>query len=211
MGIRWKYTSKEEAIDASNKQIKESYEKRKHDPEFKARRAEVVQRQALKFREWLNSFKLEKGCCDCGYKEHPAALDLDHLGAKSRIVSHTGTITSAYAEIQDGRCVVRCRNCHQIKTWHEKLGLDYDPKIVLSIWPKNKVDRYKAEYKFKRGCNKCLFNKHFAALEFHHIGQKGMAVSQIKTLERFELEMTFYPCIILCGNCHQVEHNGEIA
>jgi hypothetical protein len=31
------------------------------------------------FRAYIQSIKMERGCTDCGYREHPAALDFDHL------------------------------------------------------------------------------------------------------------------------------------
>src|SRR4051812_45745868 len=30
-------------------------------------------------RKWIGDIKLASGCVDCGYKEHPAALQFDHL------------------------------------------------------------------------------------------------------------------------------------
>lgn len=72
-------------------------------------------------REWLANYKLERGCIDCGYKAHHAALELDHTGPKSIEIADARTsIGRLKAEIEQGKCVVRCAICHAIKTWKEK-------------------------------------------------------------------------------------------
>lgn len=65
------------------------------------------------------AFKLEKGCADCGYKAHPAALEFDHLpgfqklNEVNRIVT-TGNEEKTFDEIK--KCEVVCANCHRIRT-----------------------------------------------------------------------------------------------
>lgn len=60
--------------------------------------------------------KMARGCVDCGFKDHPAALDFDHVrGVKLLNVSAAKSIAQADAEI--AKCEVRCANCHRIKTW----------------------------------------------------------------------------------------------
>ena len=59
------------------------------------------------------------GCVDCGYCEHLAALDFDHVsGEKERLVSFAKSIEQAKTEI--AKCEVRCANCHRIRTWERK-------------------------------------------------------------------------------------------
>lgn len=58
-------------------------------------------------------------CIDCGYNAHLAALDFDHIEpekkyktlAKLLLASSWETIE---AEVK--KCVLRCANCHRIKT-----------------------------------------------------------------------------------------------
>jgi len=63
--------------------------------------------------------KLKRGCKDCGYK-HPAARDFDHVkGTKCFAISKVKrSLTALKAEI--AKCVVRCANCHRIKTFNER-------------------------------------------------------------------------------------------
>lgn len=70
-------------------------------------------------RVFVNDYKMERGCVDCGYKNHPAALELDHVrGKKVRHVSLMSSLPLVKEELK--KCVVRCSNCHRIKTWEEK-------------------------------------------------------------------------------------------
>jgi len=74
-----------------------------------------------KVRDWLATYKLERGCIDCGYKTHSAALQLDHEGPKAVAISTArSSIARLRAEIESGQCKVRCANCHAIKTWERK-------------------------------------------------------------------------------------------
>jgi hypothetical protein len=95
--------------------------RRKNDPEFKAKADAQWVAHQKKVREWLANYKLEHGCADCGFKGHFAALQLDHEGVKSVEISKARTsIARLQAEIAAGKCVVRCANCHSIRTWQQK-------------------------------------------------------------------------------------------
>ena len=69
-------------------------------------------------RQEINAYKLERGCADCGYNAHPAALDFDHLpGAKKCFTIGSDAIRNReriWAEI--AKCEVVCANCHRIRT-----------------------------------------------------------------------------------------------
>jgi len=57
---------------------------------------------------------------DCGYRGHPAALDFDHVrGEKTMAVSLMAERYASWAKVLEEieKCVVRCANCHRIKTW----------------------------------------------------------------------------------------------
>jgi hypothetical protein len=68
--------------------------------------------------EWVNRYKVEKGCVDCGYNQSPVALDLDHLGDKYKNVSDMIQTGYGLARIMKevAKCEVRCANCHRIVT-----------------------------------------------------------------------------------------------
>ncbi len=68
---------------------------------------------------YTDSVKMERGCADCGYRGHPAALQFDHLpGFEKRY--KVSLMLGAYqlhvivAEI--AKCEVVCGNCHAIRT-----------------------------------------------------------------------------------------------
>lgn len=81
----------------------------------------TARRRAAQVRRFIDSVKMERGCIDCGYRGHPAALDFDHVrGVKTLLVSFSKSIAQAEREI--AKCEVRCANCHRIRTWERKWG-----------------------------------------------------------------------------------------
>lgn len=74
-------------------------------------------------REWVNKYKVEAGCTDCGWREHPCALDFDHTDGKTANISSLRSVKAIEEEIARHKCVVRCANCHRIVTY-ERLSLD---------------------------------------------------------------------------------------
>lgn len=75
-------------------------------------------------RAMLDRIKVESGCLDCGYDERPEALDFDHVrGEKKYSVGRMpGRSDKAiFAEVE--KCVVRCANCHRIKTSEERVPI----------------------------------------------------------------------------------------
>lgn len=102
-------------------------EKRASDPSWTQRRNAQSRDSVKKVREWLADYKTSQACVDCGFDRHFAALTLDHLGKKSgSIADMRSSIARLEQEIQNGECVVRCANCHGIKTWAERNGYSYE-------------------------------------------------------------------------------------
>jgi isopentenyl phosphate kinase len=96
------------------KAIKARYRLKSH-----AKEAEYAAQKWRKFREQMSAYKLALGCVDCGYKGHPSALEFDHVtGKKSKSVMAFQSIKRAMEEV--AKCVVRCANCHRIKTYNER-------------------------------------------------------------------------------------------
>lgn len=78
----------------------------------------ITATQAKK-REWLAQYKLERGCADCGYSAHPAALDFDHLpGTEKSFSLKDGIATVGWKRLREEaeKCEVVCANCHRIRT-----------------------------------------------------------------------------------------------
>lgn len=73
-------------------------------------------------REWVDEFKLLVGCAVCEYRDHPAALDFDHLdpGSKKFGVARGLARSRAQIEAEIKKCRVLCANCHRIETWRKK-------------------------------------------------------------------------------------------
>jgi hypothetical protein len=68
--------------------------------------------------EEINKIKLSRGCVDCGYNLHPAALDFDHRpGERKRFgVSYAKQRTMNIIRKEMEKCDVVCANCHRVRT-----------------------------------------------------------------------------------------------
>jgi len=73
-------------------------------------------------RRWLNIYKKATGCSLCGYNEHPAALQFDHLDPSLKVQDVSNMVTLKLKRLMDEvrKCRVLCANCHMIHTFGEK-------------------------------------------------------------------------------------------
>ncbi|MFH8577202.1 hypothetical protein [Streptomyces zaomyceticus] len=92
----------------------------------------AAQRKAVdKRREIVSGIKTTRGCADCGFNAHLAALDFDHLDPKSKsksvswLVSHNAPMQRILDEIE--KCEVVCANCHRIRTYERR---DWEPACL---------------------------------------------------------------------------------
>lgn len=82
-----------------------------------------VKKRRLELKAFSDRFKSMKGCIDCFIKDK-RVLDYDHVNRKiktatvSIIVHSSHSLKMVKEEIR--KCVVRCANCHRIKTIEEK-------------------------------------------------------------------------------------------
>lgn len=53
----------------------------------KLKRIQYAKNRRKEFQDRVDQVKLESGCVDCGYDEHPRALDFDHLRDKEFSIS----------------------------------------------------------------------------------------------------------------------------
>ncbi len=65
-------------------------------------------------------------------------------------------------------------------------------------------------YKIKKGCAHCNYNKEAVALDFHHANRDDKIINvsshwktSWKQYEKMKMEMK--KCIVLCANCHRIE------
>ena len=84
-----------------------------------ARNVERHARVVAENQAWTDAYKLRKGCIDCGYAEHPVALDFDHRDPEMKTADVSSLMSSTLANIQAEleKCEVRCACCHRIKTY----------------------------------------------------------------------------------------------
>ena len=75
-----------------------------------------------RLRKKIWQIKKELGCEICGYNEHPAALQFDHLEPSNKEFTISRAISDSIAwqriEAEIEKCRVLCANCHAIHT-HE--------------------------------------------------------------------------------------------
>ena len=79
------------------------------------------QKRRRKYREFLNDYKLERGCELCGFCGHPAALQFDHINPEEKSFmlnrAHDYPWDKVFDEIK--KCRVLCANCHSIHTYNQ--------------------------------------------------------------------------------------------
>ena len=93
------------------------------------------------------------------------------------------------------------------RTWqlaNPERHAEHQQRYAISINAINRVRIW--QEKRALGCSRCGYNEHGAALDWHHPAQdkeRRFTVrgyySALQTLERAK-------CILLCANCHRVEH-----
>ena len=77
-------------------------------------------------------------------------------------------------------------------------------------YKRNKV-RWLREIKLERGCDLCGYNKHSAALQYHHLDStlKVKTVSRMvnQNLSKEDVLKEVAKCQLLCANCHYELHS----
>jgi len=90
--------------------------------------ARQKQREVMN-RAWMQAYKLRHGCANCGYNEHPAALQFDHIDRSSK-EANVGQMSSYSRERMKkeiAKCRVLCANCHSIHTHYPNhINIDKD-------------------------------------------------------------------------------------
>lgn len=75
----------------------------------------------------IRSYKLARGCADCGYADHPAALEFDHLPGMVKsfnIGEKVGTYSLSRIMEELEKCEVVCANCHAIRTEARRIRVE---------------------------------------------------------------------------------------
>tara|TARA_Y100000034_G_C6853007_1_gene387210 strand:- start:426 stop:1067 length:642 start_codon:yes stop_codon:yes gene_type:complete len=59
-------------------------------------------------------------------------------------------------------------------------------------------------------CHNCGHDEFIASLQFHHVQEKDMNISQIVYSESGKVHEELKKCCVLCANCHSAFHANEI-
>jgi len=87
----------------------------------RAANRKYMARKHREVRTWLNEYKVARGCADCGFREHPAALEFDHPpGVTKDATTDGGAYQWSWSKerilaVLD-LCEVVCANHHAIRT-----------------------------------------------------------------------------------------------
>jgi hypothetical protein len=95
------------------------------DPTERNRKNSNRRKRVARQRTMIDKIKLDAGCIDCGYNEHAIALDFDHIGRdKSFNIGQASNRGFTDQTILDeiAKCVVRCANCHRVKTKERRIN-----------------------------------------------------------------------------------------
>jgi hypothetical protein len=100
------------------KQTKDYYLKNKNSFYLRNRKAKSRNKKII------NELK-EKGCCRCGWNEHPCGLDYHHKDSSLKKLSIARLVNFSYGketlikEVE--KCILLCSNCHRV---FHKVGFD---------------------------------------------------------------------------------------
>ena len=122
-----------------------------------------------------------------------------------------------------------CSNCNQTKSFSE-YAKNRKQKDGYDSWCKKCRNKYRnlkreygknvmSRYKIMKGCSRCGYNKHPAALEFNHINPelKNFCICasyySVSLKNHNKLKINFKKelanCEVLCANCHNIHTYGK--
>lgn len=168
-------------------------------------------RESVYLSVWAKRIKaidfLGNKCEKCG-ENNPLVLAFHHVNPKQKsddinsIVQSKSHISSKWSELKKElqKCILLCHNCH-VELHHPSTNL---LKVKL------------IELKGVNACERCGYSnkESMSSLEFHHNGDKEFRLSNkygyrnrhfTIPLEDMILEMD--KCIVICKNCHILEHS----
>ena len=126
-------------------------------------------------REWLDAFKVDKKCVECG-ENHPGTLQFHHV-SKNKIEDVSQMVNMGYSqknvmkEIE--KCIILCANCHSKKHWLERVDArkkdpEYD-KYIEQFEKRNNgvidgcvscgISRLEADFREKRKLCLLCYNR----------------------------------------------------
>lgn len=99
-------------------------------PKNRKRHLGYVRKNKKQVKEFIEQYKRERQCVDCGFsgKEYPQVLDFDHRDGKQNKafeIGAWGKYVLSVARVQEEieKCDLVCANCHRIRTTVRKVVL----------------------------------------------------------------------------------------
>jgi len=195
--------------------------------------AERTLERRQRLRDWLRERKRANGgCVRCG-RTDPACLDYHHREGEPKRMAVNEMVLYGYGRdtIREeiGRCVVLCANCHAREHGADSDWLDVaddlveqrdDDTVTAADLPSadeselTKAERLRAwtaAYECSRGCRRCGESDP-VCLQFHHVdGERRASVGELIANSCPEREVLdeVRKCVVLCANCHRLEHRHE--
>ena len=85
---------------------------------------------------------------------------------------------------------------------------NYEDQVKCQTQIRVRNRKFINEQKSSKGCIRCGYNEHPAALDFHHVRDKNKKVSSFLqgcySIEKIQNEID--KCEVLCSNCHRIRH-----
>jgi len=100
-----------------------------------------------------------------------------------------------------------CKKCKYELNKERKYWLDAEVKKKVL---KRRRDLKLMAIKYKGGkCVDCGYNKHPAALCFHHLEDKLFSINHLLKFSFKKAKSELDKCVLLCHNCHDIRHYGK--
>ncbi len=108
----------------SSKEYQARYHREVWYPKNKARRIQLNKERIARLQKAITDTKMASGCLDCGYRQHPEALDFDHKGDKIDNVSNMFRLGVSWSRLlaEMSKCDIVCANCHRVRTANRRTG-----------------------------------------------------------------------------------------
>jgi len=115
-GSQWQKDNPEKVRKYVKEWKKNNPEKVKEQKKrYSERENELSKLRRKEVHEWVNNYKLSKGCAICGYNKCASALDFHHNGDKEFGIARAinGNINFKRIKKEMEKSIVICANCHR--------------------------------------------------------------------------------------------------